>query len=195
MSRTVFTAWRPDAAGRGQLAALADRLREAAAGSAPRLKPRRPDQWHATLCFIGRNQPHLATPALREALAEVARSLPPHAFTVERLVYWAGSGAVVALPRECPALQALCDATGDAVRRSCGIEPEETVTQPHVTLAYLDRRLPPQAWLDAVDCGGPPLRVERFELLHNPGGRYAALGEWALAGTTLPRKPEQAQLF
>ena len=95
------------------------------------------------MCFIGYDALDLATPALHDALAGVARSIPPHAFTVERFAYWPQSGAVVALPRDCPALQALCDATRDAIRR-CGIRPLQVTTQPHVTLAYLDRHLPAQ---------------------------------------------------
>ena len=194
MSRALFPGWRPDGEGAGRLAALSDRLRDACPAGAPRLQPRRPDQWHATLCFIGYDMLEQATPALHEALADAARHIPPHAFTIERVTYWAQSGAVVALPRDCPALQALCDATRDAVRR-CGIRPLQVTTQPHVTLAYLDRRLPEQAWLDGTDCDVGELRVDRFELLFNPGGRYEALGEWPLTGAALPAAPEQAGLF
>lgn len=194
MSRALFPAWRPDADGLEGLAALAAGLRAAHPPGAPRLQPRRPDQWHATLCFIGYDLLELATPALHAALAGVAARIPAHAFTVERIAYWPQSGAVVAVAHDCPALQALCDATRDAVRRS-GIRPLQVTTQPHVTLAYLDRHLPAQPWLDEVDCRGRPLLVDRFELLFNPGGRYEALGEWPLAGTALPTKPEQAALF
>ncbi len=194
MSRALFPGWRPDAEGIEGLATLAARLRDARPHDAPRLQPRRPDQWHATLCFIGYDLLELATPALHEALATVARQIPPHAFTVERIAYWSQSGAVVALPHDCPALQALCDGIRDAVRR-CGIRPLQVTTQPHVTLAYLDRHLPAQPWLDGIDCAGGPLRVERFELLFNSGGRYEPLGTWPLTGTALPAKPQQAQLF
>lgn len=194
MSGALFPGWRPDADGLERLSALASRLRGARPEAAPRLQLRRPDQWHATLCFIGYDMLEAATPALREALADVARGIPPHTFTVERIAYWSPSGAVVALPHDCAALQALCDAIRDAVRR-CGIRPLQVTTQPHVTLAYLDRHLAAQPWLDGIDCAVGPLRVDRFELLHNPGGRYEALGEWPLSGTTLPLKPEQAQLF
>lgn len=194
MSQALFPGWRPGADGLEHLAALAARLRQAHPEGTPRLQLRRPDQWHATLCFIGYDLLDQATPALHEALADAARRIPPHAFTVERLAYWSQSGAVVALPRDCPALQALCDATRDAIRR-CGIRPLQVTTQPHVTLAYLERHLPAQAWLDAVDCGGPALRVDGFELLYNPGGRYEALAAWPLTGTALPTPPEQARLF
>lgn len=194
MSRALFPGWRPDVAGREGLATLAARLHAAAPESGPPLQPRRPDQWHATLCFIGYDLLEQATPALHEALAEAARRIPPHAFTVERIAYWAQSGAVVALPHDCPALQALCDAARDAIRR-CGIRPLKVTTQPHVTLAYLPTGLPAQPWLDGIECDVGALRVDRFELLFNPGGRYQALGEWPLAGDALPLKPEQAQLF
>lgn len=194
MSGALFPGWRPDAGGREQVATLADRLREARPDGAPRLQPRRPDQWHATLCFIGYDAISLATPTLADALADAARRIPPHGFTIERVAYWAGSGAVVALPHDCPTLQALCDAMRDAIRR-CGIRPLQVTTQPHVTLAYLGRHLPAQPWLDGIDCRVGTLRVERFELLFNPGGRYEALGEWALTGTGIPEEPEQARLF
>ncbi|WP_133000761.1 2'-5' RNA ligase family protein [Luteimonas arsenica] len=194
MSRALFPGWRPDADGRERLAALAARLRDAHPEGAPRLQPRRPDQWHATLCFIGYDLLDLVTPALHAALADVAGHIPPHAFTVERMAYWPQSGVVVALPHDCPALQALCDATRGAIRR-CGIRPLQVTTQPHVTLAYLDRHLPGQPWLDGIDCGIGEVHVDRFELLFNPGGRYEPLAEWPLTGTALPVKPEQAQLF
>jgi len=194
VSLALFPGWRPDAGGLDGLATIAARLGEARPHDAPRLQPRRPDQWHATLCFIGYDLLHLATPDLHDALAEVGRRIPPHAIEIERIAYWPQSGAVVALPHDCPALQALCDATRDAIRGR-GIRPLQVTTQPHVTLAYLPRQLPAQPWLDAIDCSTAPLRVERFELLFNPGGRYDALAEWPLSGPPLPAAPEQPALF
>ena len=190
MSRSLFAAWRPDAAGQARLGALAGMLAGARPDAATGWAPRRADQWHVTLSFIGHDLRHLATPALLEAYAGAAAAIPPHAFELERLAYWAGSGAIVALPRPCLALQALCDATYDAARR-CGIPPQEATTQPHITLAYLDTRLPPQGWLDGLDCTGDALRVASFELLFNAGGRYEALGRWALAGHQAPTTPGQ----
>lgn len=59
-----------------------------------------------------------------------------------------------------------------------------------------ERGLPPQAWLDGIDCAAAgTFVVDRFELLFNPGGRYEALGCWTLAGTGLPRAPEQGTLL
>ncbi|MGO3127925.1 MAG: 2'-5' RNA ligase family protein [Luteimonas sp.] len=194
MSQALFPAWRPCADGRAVLAMVSQRLQTARPEGAPFLQMRREDQWHITLCFIGRDGTHLATPALHAAFAAAATRIPAHAFTIERLAYWPQSGAVVALPHPCPALQALCDATRNAIRR-CGIAPEQVTTQPHVTLAYLDKRLPPQAWLDGVGCSGDPLRVDTFELLFNPGGRYDALGAWPLTGAALPEPPRQDALF
>lgn len=194
MSQALFPGWRPDAGGRERLAALAAALVAARPAGAPKLQPRRPDQWHATLCFIGHGVRELATPALLDAFAAAASHIPPHAFTVERIAYWPQSGAVVALPHACAELQALCDATRDAVK-SRGIRPEKTTQQPHVTLAYLDRGLGEQAWLAGLDCAGGPLQVERFELLFNPGGRYEALGAWSLTGSALPTTPRQASLL
>lgn len=195
MSRALFPGWRPDAAGQATLARLQERIAAARPEGAPRLQLRRADQWHATLCFIGYDLQHLATPALLGALGRVAGAIPPHAFTLERVAYWPQSGAVVALPHPCEALQALCDATRDAIRGQ-RIRPAQVTTQPHVTLAYLPRQLPAQAWLDTVRGeAGEPLQVAGFELLFNPGGRYEPLAAWALAGTTLPRPPRQDSLL
>ena len=56
MSRTLFPGWRPDAAGRERLQALVARMVAARPADAPALRLRRADQWHVTLCFIGRDQ-------------------------------------------------------------------------------------------------------------------------------------------
>lgn len=189
MSGTLFPGWRPDAGGRERLAEVARALSAACPGGGPRLQMRRPDQWHVTLCFLGRDLRHLVTPPLLGAFAAVAARIPPHAFAIERLACWHQSGVIVALPRHCDALQALCDATHAAARR-CGI-PAEPTSQPHITLAYIERGLDALPWLDKVDYSGAPLRVEGFELLFNPGGRYDALGEWPLTGTGLQDAPCQ----
>ncbi|MEN4902303.1 2'-5' RNA ligase family protein [Luteimonas sp. TWI1416] len=194
MSQALFPGWRPGAGGRAALATLSQRLQEARPSGAPSLQLRRADQWHATLCFIGHDVGHLATPALLDAFAAAAARIPPHTLTLQRLVYWRQSGAVVALPHRCLAVQALCDATRDAIRR-CGITPAQVTTQPHVTMAYLPKGLDAQPWLDAVDCDIGSLTVDTFELLFNPGGRYEALGGWPLTGASLPPPPRQDALF
>ncbi|MGY1409933.1 MULTISPECIES: 2'-5' RNA ligase family protein [unclassified Luteimonas] len=191
MSRTLFTAWRPDVADQAALSGPRDRIVAARPQDAPRLSLRRPDQWHITLCFVARELDEAVLEATRDALDRAAAAIPPHAFTIGRVAFWRHSGAVVALPHRNDTLQALCDAHRDALRRG-GIRPEETTTQPHVTLAYLERGSAPQPWLDEVDCASEALRVERFELLFNAGGRYQALGTWALRGAALP---QQAQLL
>ena len=194
MSQALFPAWRPSADGRAALATLSQRLQAARPSGAPSLQLRRADQWHATLCFIGHGVGHLATPALLAAFAQAAERVPPHVWAVDRLAYWPQSGAVVALPQPDAALQALCDACRDAIR-GCGIRPAQVTSQPHVTLAYLDRGLPAQPWLDAVACDVGPLEVAGFELLFNPGGRYEALGTWPLRGGPLRAPPRQEALF
>lgn len=194
MSQALFPAWRPSADGRAVLATVLHRLQEARPSDAPSLQLRRADQWHVTLCFVGETAGPVVAPALLDAFADAATRIPPHRFTLERLAYWRHSGAVVALPAPCPALQALCNASHDAIRRA-GIAPMERTTRPHVTLAFLERGLPPQTWLDAVDCGADGLDVDNFELLFNPGGRYDALGAWPLTGAALPAPPRQDALF
>src|SRR5690606_3350627 len=194
VSQALFPAWRPRAAEAERLQSLVHALRDQfrARGLGPR-SLRRPDQWHVTLCFLGHGE-H-ATPALLDALALAATRVPPHAFRMARIAYWPGPGVVVALPATCPELQALCDATRDAGRRA-GIAPLQATTQPHITLAHLERGLPPQAWLDGIDCAATgAFEVDRFELLFNPGGRYQALRCWTLTGTGLPRAPEQGTLL
>ena len=57
------------------------------------------------------------------------------------------------------------------------------------------RQAQPLPWLDGIDCAGPPLAVEGFELLRSGDGRYQSLGAWRLAGTALPAPPEQPALF
>ena len=195
MSQALFPGWRPGADDAARLVPVAAALRDA--GRERGLEPlaRRPDQWHATLCFLGYDLRHLVAPALLDAFARAAAGIPAHDFRIERVAYWPQSGAVVALPFDCPPLQALCDATRDAIRR-CGIAPLQVTTRPHVTLAYLDRHLAPQAWLDDIDCGATgTFRVDSFELLFNPGGRYEALASWALTGAALAPPPRQGTLL
>ena len=193
MNRTLFTGWRPGAAAQATLAALRDRIVAARPTDAPRLSLRRPDQWHVTLCFVAREFDDALVAATGDALASAAALVPPHGFGIERLAVWRHAGALVALPRPGSLLQVLCDAHRDALRDS-GIRPQEATTQPHVTLAYLERGAPPQPWVEQVDCSGEALRVEAFELLFNAGGRYQALGEWALHGTSPPTQ-RQPGLF
>ncbi|MDR7194032.1 2'-5' RNA ligase family protein [Luteimonas terrae] len=194
MSQALFPAWRPSADGRASLATLSHRVQTACPSGAPSLHLRRADQWHVTLCFVGEAAEPVATPALLDAFAGAATRIPPHDFTIERLAYWRHSGAVVALPAPCPALQALCDASHDAARRA-GVAPAARTNRPHLTLEFLERGLPTPSWLDTVNCAVDPFDVQGFELLFNPGGRYDALGAWPLTGTTLPVPPRQQGLF
>jgi len=195
VSRTLFTAWRPDVAGQAALSGLRDRIVAARPHDAPGLSLRRPDQWHVTLCFVARQTDDAMLAAVRIALGHAAAAIPAHGFTIERLAFWRHSGALVALAAPSDTLQALCDANRDALRLA-GIRPEDTTTQPHVTLAYLERGAPPQPWIEQVDCTDAPLlHVDRFELLFNAGGRYEALGEWPLTGSALPLRQSQPGLF
>jgi len=194
MSRSLFAGWLPDAAGRGRLAGVVAAVRDAWPAEMPAFKPRRPEQWHATLCFVGHDPDEAVVAAAARALAPVAAVVPPHAFELERVAYWAGPGVIVALPAPNPALQALCDECARSLRRA-GIPGLQATTQPHITLAYTGRHLRPQPWLDGIDCAGPSLRVERFQLLFNPGGRYEALGEWPLMGEAPVASPAQPGLF
>lgn len=194
MSQALFPGWRPSGPERQALSTLVDAIERVRPADAPALRPRRPDQWHVTLCFIGYGMREAATPALLDAFARVASRIPLHRFSIARVVYWPDSGAVAALPHACPALQALCDATRDAIRAQ-GIRPLQVTTQPHVTLAYFDKHELPQPWLAHVDYGDASFEVDHFELLFNPGGHYESLGQWQLTGDALPVAPTQGMLL
>ena len=196
MSQALFPGWRPSEEEAARLGPVVDALQRHIRERGLGVRSfSRPAQWHATLCFIGIDLRHLVTPALLESFSGAAARVPSHAFRIERIAYWPGPGVLVALPFDCPPLQALCDATRDAIRR-CGISPQQVTTQPHVTLAYLDKHLPPQPWLDDVDCAATgSFQVDGFELLFNPGGRYQSLARWQLTGDALPRPPEQGSLL
>ena len=195
MSQSLFAGWTPDAAGRERLSQAVAAMRAAALrAGAPRIGPRRPDQWHITLCFLGHGVGDAVAAAAARALSSVAGRIPPHAFCVERIAYWAGPGVIVALPAPSRELQALCDDCAASLRRA-GIGPVQETSQPHVTLAYAGKRLPPQSWLDEIACPDGDFPVERFELLYNPGGRYESLAQWPLTGAALPPEPQQATLL
>lgn len=193
MSGALFAGWRPDAGGREQLAGLVSAMQTARPAEAELPRPRRPDQWHITLSVVGHHVGDAATARALDALAGVACRIPPHEIRIERLAHWNGPGAVVALPVRNPALQSLCDACGTALR-AAGIQPLAATSQPHITLAHLPGDLAVQSWLAAVACERTPLRVDAFELLFNPGGRYEALAEWPLRGPPLPAPLRQAGL-
>jgi 2'-5' RNA ligase len=86
---------------------------------------------------------------------------------------------VVAVPRHDAVLQALCDACATALQ-AAGLRPEGVTTEPHATLAFMPRALPPQHWLDGVAVPALPVDVDRFELLANVGARYAPIEAWRL---------------
>lgn len=194
MGRSLFAGWMPDAAGRERLGRLAAALQAARPAGMPALKLRRADQWHATLCFIARGFDEAVATRAATALAPVAARIPPHAIAIDRIEYWSGPSVFVVVPAPDPVLQALCDACAVALRHA-DVGPVQRTTQPHVTLAYADRHLPPQDWLAGIACAGATLRVDRFQLLFNPGGRYEALGDWPLAGGPLAAAPDQPALF
>ena len=144
MSRALFPGWRPDADGRERLAALAARLRDAHPGGAPRLQPRRPDQWHAPLCFIGYELRHLATPALH--------ALDSDAAGFEWLVGDDREQSVYAWARH--------DGAGDVALVACNFTP----------VPREGYRLPlpkgaPKAWREALNTGGKPTDEQNEQVL------------------------------
>lgn len=181
MSGALFAAWRPGGPGRERLARLVAGVLEARPADAPRLRPVRPDQLHLTLCFAGRDRLEQVDARVLAALAAVAGRTPPLALHLAAIEHWPAAGVVVAVAAPCPALQALCDATCAALH-AAGLPPARPTTRPHVTLARLGRREAPQEWPALAPCDPAPLRMASMELLHNPGGGYAALGRWPLTG-------------
>lgn len=194
MSQALFAGWRPDESGKGVLSRTLEALQAARPAHAPIPKPRRPDQWHVTLSFIGRGMGEPQAEAALRALSGVAARIPPHAFRTARLEHWPGPAAVVALPESSPGLQALCNECSISLRRA-GIRPIQRTTQPHITLAYFDKGTPVQSWVAGVAGDTQAMQVDDFELLFNPGGHYRSLARWLLTGALLSRESEQAGLF
>ena len=87
--------------------------------------------WHVTLAFIGAFPEH-RVPFLLERAAEI--QVEPFRLNFDRLEYWprprVASLTAATVPAE---LQALVDAL-NSVLRDTGIEPEERVYRPHITV-------------------------------------------------------------
>ena len=87
--------------------------------------------WHITLAFIGAFPEH-RIPFLLERAAEIR--VEPFRLNFDRLEYWprprVASLTAATVPAE---LQALVDAL-NGVLRDAGIEPEERVYRPHITV-------------------------------------------------------------
>src|SRR3546814_20715125 len=69
VSRALFPGWRPADDEAARLAPVAAALRDGSRERRLRVDARRPDQWHATLCFIGYDAGTLVTPALLDSFA------------------------------------------------------------------------------------------------------------------------------
>ena len=87
--------------------------------------------WHVTLAFIGAFPEH-RVPFLLERAAKI--QVEPFRLNFDRLEYWprprVASLTAATVPAE---LQALVDAL-NSVLRDAGIEPEERVYRPHITV-------------------------------------------------------------
>ena len=87
--------------------------------------------WHVTLAFIGAFPEH-RVPFLLERAAEI--QVEPFRLNFDRLEYWprprVASLTAATVPAE---LQALVDAL-NSVLRDAGVEPEERVYRPHITV-------------------------------------------------------------
>src|SRR3546814_17631335 len=107
VSRALFPGWRPADDEAARLAPVAAALRDGSRERRLRFDARRPDQWHATLGFLGYYPGPLVTPALLDAFASAAERIPPPGFPFARLPFsphaalWnAGDGTNVCLRDE-----------------------------------------------------------------------------------------------
>src|SRR3546814_12428979 len=78
VSRALFPGWRPADDEAARLAPVAAALRDGSRERRLRFDARRPDQRHATLCFIGYAAGHLVTPALPLGRASCRERVCPH---------------------------------------------------------------------------------------------------------------------
>ena len=110
-----------------------DRLRDVINSVAKTVEGQPVDRrnWHITLAFIGAF-PEQRVPFLLERAAEIR--VEPFRLNFDRLEYWprprVASLTAATVPDE---LQALVDAL-NSVLRDAGIEPEERVYRPHITV-------------------------------------------------------------
>jgi 2'-5' RNA ligase len=110
-----------------------DRLRDVINSVAKTVEGQPVDRrnWHITLAFIGAFPEH-RVPFLLERAAEIR--VEPFRLIFDRLEYWprprVASLTAATVPAE---LQALVDAL-NGVLRDAGIEPEERVYRPHITV-------------------------------------------------------------
>ena len=110
-----------------------DRLRDVINSVAKTVEGQPVDRrnWHITLAFIGAF-PEQRVPFLLERAAEIR--VEPFRLNFDRLEYWprprVASLTAATVPAE---LQALVDAL-NSVLRDAGIEPEERVYRPHITV-------------------------------------------------------------
>ena len=121
--------------------------------------------WHVTLAFIGAFPEH-RVPFLLERAAKI--QVEPFRLNFDRLEYWprprVASLTAATVPAE---LQALVDAL-NSVLRDAGIEPEERVYRPHITVvrrarAFTTERLAQRTSTDWSS-------FELMESVSGPGG-------------------------
>ena len=123
--RLFFALW-PDHRQREQLRDVINSVVKTVEG-----RPVDRGNWHVTLAFIGAFPEH-RVPFLLERAAEIR--VEPFRLNFDRLEYWprprVASLTAATVPAE---LQALVDAL-NGVLRDAGIEPEERVYRPHITV-------------------------------------------------------------
>ena len=125
--RLFFALW-PDEGCRAQLERAAEVALTMAAGRAGRPVP--PDDWHATLCFLGA-VPEALLPALQAGAARLRA--PGFALRLQRLRYWEETG-VLALLGDCPPAAAALAAALRSLSRELGLAPDDKPLRPHITL-------------------------------------------------------------
>jgi 2'-5' RNA ligase len=170
--RLFFALWPGD----DLRSALAPRIRALQPAGVGR--PQRPDQWHATLEFLG-PVPASRVPAAREAAAQVRA--PPCEILFDAVEYWRRPQVLCLVARVLPpALEALVTQLHAGLAER-GFEPQSRPFRAHFTLA---RKV------------HAPVTVAPFEPLHWPvadfalvesvtdraGSVYTPLANWPLRG-------------
>lgn len=169
-SRRLFFALQPHARVRGRLAALA--ATHASPGARLVMTP----DLHLTLAFLGLvTEPGLLV--LQELAAEVVSA--PIDVKLTAIERWQG-GVLCATGAVGPALLAL-QAELQRHARSAGLQVDESVFRPHVTLAHGRHATVPA---DALPIGVLSWRARSFCLMQSgrraDGGRYTVIGRWRL---------------
>ena len=178
---SVFLGWMPDAATQAALTDLQQGIRAALPADAPRHDWRTPAQWHMTLRYLGESIDDAQRMRIETALQALASQSTAADASLVGAQYWPHAKVLVAKIAASDALKALLKQLETSMQ-GCGFAKERAQTA-HVTLAYLPRGAQPPA-LPQIVFDGPPLHIDRIQLLRTAPGAYMSLASWPLAGAS-----------